>query len=232
MKYTTLFFDADGTLYDFKDTEEGALESFYRKCKVNCPYEIFLKTFDRENRLLWSALEKGETTAERVKVDRFVNTMTSLDLYEGNGEELSSVYIEELALRDRLLPGAEELIESLGGKFSLYLVTNGLWDVQRRRLGGSELYRKHFSGLIVSEKVGSAKPSPRIFDEAFRIAGNPEKSEVLMIGDSLTSDIRGGDLYGIDTCWYNPEGKVLTGPSKPTYMIKDLAEIGEILSAG
>lgn len=229
MKYSTLFFDADGTLYDFKKTEQIALENFYGKRDLDCSFTDFLTVYERENRLLWEALERGEVTPGQVKTDRFINTMTVLGIYRGDGEEMSRDFMNELAGGKFLIPGAEKLIEMLAPRYGLYIITNGLWDVQRRRLGESEIFKKYFQGLIVSEKAGAAKPAAVIFDEAFRVAGNPPKEKVLIIGDSLTSDIRGGDLYGIDTCWYNPAGLEQTGPSVPTYTVSDYDEIAAIL---
>lgn len=229
MKYTTLLFDADGTLFDFDKTEEISLQNFYRKVNLSCPYEEFHAVYERENRLLWEALERGEVTAEEVKVGRFVNTMEALGLYEGNGEELSALFIEELAHCGFLLEGAESLIASLHPHYELYIITNGLWDVQRRRLGDSPMYRNYFKGMTVSEKVGSAKPSKGIFDEAFKLAGHPSKEKVMIIGDSLTSDIRGGNLYEIDTCWFNPMGKERGDTAEPTYTVNSFREMEELL---
>ncbi|MBB6478445.1 YjjG family noncanonical pyrimidine nucleotidase [Spirochaeta isovalerica] len=229
MKYTTLLIDADDTLFDFDKAEETSLDRFYKRMDLKCPYNEFREVYNRENHLLWKAFERGKATAEKVKVQRFVNTMKALELYEDNGVELSRIYMEELSRCRFLLPGADDFCEKLSSHYNLYVITNGLWDVQRSRVGDSEIYRRFFKGLIVSEKVGSAKPDKGIFDEARKTAGNPLLEEMLIIGDSLTSDIRGGDLYGIDSCWFNPGGKELVGPSTPTYEVADYESLLKIL---
>ena len=228
MKYSTLLFDADDTLYDFDKAEITSIKSFYAKKKITCSFEQFYEVYERENNALWKAFEEGTVTAGEVKVQRFINTMKSLSLYEGDGESLSNLYIDELAKCDFLLDGAEQLVQNISDFYKMIIITNGLWDVQRRRVGESPIY-SHFEGLIVSEKVGSAKPHGKIFDEAFKAAENPLKENVLIIGDSLTSDIKGGFLYGIDTCWFNPHKKVLIGDVKPTYEVHSFNELENLL---
>ena len=105
-----------------------------------------------------------------------------------------------------MIEGAEELLAKLEGEVGLMLITNGLKDVQRSRLAHSTI-QHYFSDVIISEEVGSAKPDEGIFNVAFEKMSHPPKADVLIIGDSLTSDIRGGNRFGIDTCWFNPEGR-------------------------
>lgn len=229
MKYTTLLFDADGTLYDFEKAEIIALTNLYRKSEITCSFKKFRGVYERENKKLWKALEKGSVTADQVKVERFSETLKALDIHGFDGYEMSRLFMEELADCQFLLPGAEELIKKLYRKYDLYIITNGLWDVQKKRIGESLIYKKYFKDMIVSEKVGSAKPDRAIFEEACRIAGNPPINKILMIGDSLTSDIRGGDLFGMDTCWINLEGKDMAGLSYPTYTVQTFSELEAIL---
>ncbi|MDA3811690.1 MAG: YjjG family noncanonical pyrimidine nucleotidase [Spirochaetaceae bacterium] len=228
MKYTTLLFDADGTLYDFEKAEEKSLESFYSLIQLNCPYKEFKEVYEIENRLLWKAFEEGVVSAGEVKEKRFENTIKKLSLYENNAKELSQLYIEELSKCDFLIPGAKELIECIKDKYVLLIITNGLWDVQKKRIGQSDLYQ-YFNGLIVSEKVGFAKPDSRIFDRAFAEANHPDKQDVMIIGDSLTSDIRGGVLYGIDTCWINLDGRDNLSDISPTYEVSSFQELKSLL---
>jgi 2-haloacid dehalogenase len=230
LKYTTLLFDADGTLYDFDKAEDVSLRSFYNIQNPPCSYEQFYEVYEKENALLWKALEEGKITGAEVKVKRFENTMKALSIYEGNAEELSSLFINELAKCDFLLDGAMELVENISSDYKMLFITNGLWDVQRRRIGLSPIY-KHFDGLIVSEKVGSAKPDSVIFDETMKTAANPPKKEVLIIGDNLNADILGGNRYGIDSCWYNPGKLPLSGEIKPTHEVHSFAELEELLSS-
>jgi HAD superfamily hydrolase (TIGR01549 family) len=131
-----------------------------------------------------------------------------------------------LALGADLLPGAQEIVRALKPRFHLALVTNGLADVQRPRLERSAL-ADCFEKVFISEEVGAAKPSTAYFDAVFGAIGNPPKNEVLIIGDSLSSDMQGGLGYGIDTCWYNPDRKTTDLPV--TYQISRLLELVPIL---
>lgn len=230
MKYTTLFFDADETLYDFKKAGEKALKSFHNKKDIPCSFKVFRDTYEKENFLLWNAFEEGLVTAEEVKVQRFENTMKKLSIYNDDRESLSQLFISELAKYDDLLPGVEEMILKIKDDYTMLIITNGFWDVQKKRIGESKLFR-HFDNLIVSEKVGFAKPDKGIFDFAFQAVSNPQKKEVLIIGDSLSSDIKGGNLYGIDTCWYNPENVAQHSEIRPTYEVHSIGELEELLSS-
>ncbi len=107
------------------------------------------------------------------------------------------------------------------------LITNGLAEVQRPRFAASSI-RRHFEGLVISEEVGAAKPDPRIFDVAFAKMEDPKRTEVLMVGDSLSSDIKGGNDSGIDTCWFNPSGRNGEHGVEPKYEIRKLDELLDI----
>jgi len=114
--------------------------------------------------------------------------------------------------------------EKLNSNVKLYLITNGLTIVQRPRIKNSTI-GNYFEGIIISEEVGFAKPQKEIFDIAFDMMGNPNKDEVLIIGDSLSSDITGGINYGIDTCWYNPDLIEIDNDLNPTYEIQHLLNL-------
>jgi len=110
----------------------------------------------------------------------------------------------------------------------LAIVTNGLKAVQRSRLACSPI-RDYIACMVISEEVGASKPDRAIFDAAFERIGRPLKSEVLMIGDSLTSDIEGGYRYGVDTCWYNPTNQSQSVDLEITYQIRNLGELADLL---
>jgi FMN phosphatase YigB (HAD superfamily) len=109
------------------------------------------------------------------------------------------------------------------------LITNGLKEVQRPRLARSAI-SGYFADIVISEEVGAAKPDARIFDAAFQRMGHPRKADVLMVGDSMSSDIRGGKAYGIDTCWFNPASKLRELDVDSRYEIADLCELVDLLA--
>jgi 2-haloacid dehalogenase len=118
-------------------------------------------------------------------------------------------------------------MKALSGHYHTALVTNGLKDVQRPRLEHSAI-RPFIEKTFISEELGVAKPAGGFFNAVFREIGSPAKADVLIIGDSLATDMKGGLNYGIDTCWFNPAGKISTLPV--TYMIKYFTQLLEILN--
>ena len=220
--YPWLWFDADNTLFDYDRAEGLALRNTFGSLRLRFE-DDYLDTYQRINRGLWQALEKQEISSADLRVRRFELLMEALKV-SGSADQMSTSYIEQLGLRAELVEGAYEVLETLHGKCKFAIVTNGLQAVQRGRLEHSTI--KHFiSELIISEEVGAAKPHPAFFDDAFARTGHPDKSEVLIIGDSLTSDIRGGADYGIDTCWYNPKGEARPVELPITYEIRHLHEL-------
>jgi 2-haloacid dehalogenase len=140
----------------------------------------------------------------------------------------STKYLLHLADGTDLIEGAEEVVRWLYGKAGLVLITNGMAEVQRPRLASSGL-RDYFSGIVISEEVGAAKPDPRIFDAAFQVMSWPKKEEVLIVGDSLISDVKGGNNYGIDTCWFNPQRDPCMADVKIQFEIGELRELVTLL---
>jgi HAD superfamily hydrolase (TIGR01509 family) len=116
----------------------------------------------------------------------------------------------------------------LYGHVGMILITNGLRTVQRSRLARSTI-APYLVDVVISEEVGAAKPDPRIFEVAFQKMGCPPRQEVLIVGDSLTSDIRDGHGYGVDTCWYNPRCLPHSPEIDVVYEIRALEELLRIV---
>jgi 2-haloacid dehalogenase len=224
--YPWLFFDADGTLFDYNRAEATA----FRKAFDSLPFpfeESYLDTYQKINRDLWQALERHEITPAVLRLRRFELLLETLQL-SGSADDLSVAYVEQLGYCTDLIDGAYEVLQTLSRSSHIAIVTNGLEAVQRSRLTHSTIH-PFITELIISEEVGAAKPHPAFFDAAFARTGNPSKSDVLIIGDSLTSDIQGGINYGIDTCWYNPGGEVKLGGLSITCEIKNIQELLELI---
>ncbi len=226
MKYEWLLFDADETLFDFDKAESAALACAF--ADFGLPYNGRISdTYHEVNAQTWLEFEQGLITQLELRTLRFERLFEILNL-EVDGQSFSDVYLAHLGRGSYLLDGAEPLLASLDGRFNLLLITNGIADVQRPRLAASTI-KQYFPIVIISGEVGAAKPHPKIFDAAFEAMGWPDKEAVLIIGDSLSSDISGGHDYGIDTCWYNPKRKVSTLDLKPTYEIQELAQLQQIV---
>ena len=126
------------------------------------------------------------------------------------------------------MPGAPELLELLKGHYQLYLVSNGTAMVQDCRLRDSGV-ENYFQGIFISERIGVDKPQKEFFDRSFAVIPDFNPSQAMIIGDSLTSDIRGGNNAGIQTCWYNPKHKPRRTDIHVDYEISDLMELPKLL---
>ena len=188
------------------------------------PYEpATLEIYREINAEMWAAFERGEISQLDLHLARFERTLDALGL-QSDIPLFGERYLYNLGHSPDLIDGALEVVTALAKDHKLYLITNGIPAVQHTRLSLSPI-RHHFQGITISGEVGCAKPNPRIFDAAFEGMGHPPKNEVLIIGDSLSADIRGGHDYGIDTCWYNPNGRTADPGLPITYTINSLHEM-------
>lgn len=225
--YPWLWFDADGTLFDYNRAEAAALRNTFHS--LTLPFEdSYLDVYRKINHGLWQALERQEITQAVLRYRRFELLMEAINV-SGSPEQMSFAYVEQLSICSQLVDGAYEVLRALSGKSQIAIVTNGLQAVQRGRLQNSTI-KGFINHLIISEEVSAAKPGAAFFDAAFERCGHPPKSAVLIIGDSLTSDIRGGVDYGIDTCWYNPTDEITPEGFPITYKIRRLHDLLELLA--
>ena len=224
MKYPCLLFDADDTLFDFPRAEADALQWTLEQSGVT--YQPgYAGLYSKFNQQVWREFERGETTSLELREKRFRLFFDELGLV-GDLPAVSRLYLHNLALGTTLLDDADAVVHNLKANHTLALVTNGLKDVQRPRLERSSL-RDCFEYVFISEELGAAKPAREFFEAVFTTMGKPDRAGVLMIGDSLTSDMQGGIDYGIDTCWYNPRGKPTDLPV--TYQIRHLKELIDLV---
>jgi 2-haloacid dehalogenase len=220
MKYRWLLFDADDTLFDYPKAEAKALRWTFEQFGL-CYQSDYLPIYHKYNQQVWREFEMGQVTTLELRTKRFGLLFTEIGV-SADPKLFSPLYLKNLARGSDLFEGVTETLQTLSKYHHIGLVTNGLADVQRPRLESSSIYAL-IEKVFISEEIGVAKPDPAYFDIVFQAIGNPDKSEVLIIGDSLTSDMRGGLQYGIDTCWYNPARKTTDLPV--TYQIQNLHEL-------
>ncbi len=225
--YPWLWFDADGTLFDYSRAEATALRQSFSL--LHLPFEeSYLDTYRQINQQLWQALERQEVTQAVLRLRRFELLLKSLHL-NASIDQMSKIYLEQLAICAELMDGAYEVLETFHRTSRIAIVTNGLHDVQRGRVARSTI-QPFIDELIISEEIRVAKPSSAFFEAASARTGNPPKGDILLIGDSLTSDIQGGVDYGIDTCWYNPASEPRPEGLAIKYEIRYLPKLLEILN--
>lgn len=226
MKYDCILFDADDTLFDYGMAESHALNHAFAHFGLPTGAGDYAASYQEINRALWKDYEQGRITSAALRVERFNRLFAAHDLAL-KPEEFSDAYLRFLGEGTFLIQGAAELCAELTG-CRLAIITNGIRDVQHARIKGSPL-SEVFEAVIVSEETGYQKPETGIFDYAFARLGLTDKSRVLIVGDSLTSDIQGGINYGIDTCWFNPLDKPGVPGIAPTYVIRSLDGLLEII---
>ena len=221
-----LFLDLDDTILDFHKAERLAISRTFRSFGLE-PTEQVLERYHVINRLHWERLERGELTRDQVLTGRFQMLFEELGI-PAQPQAIAKGYEHNLGLGHYFLPGAKEALDTLRGKYRLFLASNGTASVQHSRLTSAGLY-PYFEEVFVSQALGANKPSRAFFDAcAARIPGyDPRKA--LMVGDSLTSDILGGINAGMKTCWVCPPEAQGRPDIVPDYRIEALSQLPELL---
>ena len=147
---------------------------------------------------------------------------------QSDATQFSDIYLHFLGQVIDLIPGAIETLQTLSGHYRMAIITNGISIVQRSRLSLSPI-KQFFEDFFISDEIGVSKPAPAFFDAVFTGIGHPPKESVLVIGDSLTSDMRGGLNYGLDTCWFNPNGIQRPADMPLNYEISKLEQLPALL---
>lgn len=227
MKYEVIIFDADETLFDFKKSERYAFKNAMVEFNIKYDENYHLKIYHDINTAIWKEFEDGLITQQKLKVERFKRLSDKLNA-NFNEVEFAKSYMNHLSNASFLYDNSMELVESLCKNYKLAIVTNGLKDVQNKRIRKS-IIAEYLEDIVISEEVQVSKPNPKIFDLSLNNMNHTDKSKVLIVGDSLTSDIKGGINSGIDTCWFNPNKVVNKTEIKPTYEISNLMELKNII---
>jgi len=224
--YKIILMDADNTLFDFDAAERYALKMTFKESHLELT-ETMNRKYAEINQQLWDEVEQGTMTQGRLKVERFQRLFRELGIRR-NSQAFSERYIVWLSRGTFLIPGAERLCRYLSRKYTLAILTNGITDVQIPRIQNSTI-GKYFQHVIVSEEIAFSKPDVRFFQHAAQVLGAERKNDMLMIGDSLQSDILGGLNFGIDTCWLNNRFVRNRTEIQPKFEISRLDQLRTIL---
>ena len=227
MTYKFLLFDLDHTLLDFDAAEDVALTQLLKEEGVT-DIQAYKDYYVPMNKSLWKDLE-----LKKIRKQELVNTRFS-KLFSHFGIEKDGVYLAEryqfyLAQQGQVFSGAMELLDSLIDRgYELYAATNGITTIQTGRLAQSGL-APYFNQVFISEQLQTQKPDALFYEKIGRQIGGFSKEKTLMIGDSLTADIQGGNNAGIDTIWYNPHHLENKTKAQPTYEVDSYQALLELL---
>ena len=225
----TILWDVDGTLLDFLAAEKAAVQTLFREFGLGECTDEMVEQYSDINKVYWEKLERKELSKPEILVGRFHDFFAEVGVDTSLAPEFNDRY--QVRLGDTIVyhDDSYEIVKSLHGRVQQYAVSNGTVVAQMKKLKNSGL-GELMDGIFLSEEVGAEKPSPEFFEPVFERIGPVDKSEVLIVGDSLTSDIRGGNNVGIPTCWYNPTHSPRKGDVKIDYEIDDLHQIEKILN--
>jgi len=218
MKYKYLLLDADGTFLDFDRAEKKALSMTFEQAGLTVDDRI-VSDYNRINKQMWEALERGEITRERLRTLRFERLG---EIYPQAGGFMAQSYVENLAKCVFYLDGGEEFLKAASDICDIAVVTNGITSVQTGRLGIINI-KKYAKTVVISDQCGVSKPHPLIAEAALKGLGCTDRREALIVGDSISADIELGINSGIDTCL------IFSQSPKATYCARDYGEVLRIL---
>ena len=226
-RYDLLLCDADDTLFDFKKAEVNAFDEACAAMGFAATKEL-LQTYSAINAALWKLLEQGGITQKVLRVRRFEQFLEAIGRQDLDAQTMATIFADALGRQSVPIEGAVEAVARWSRIVPVIIITNGISKIQHGRMNGSEV-RHYISGMVISEEVGAAKPDPKMLEMGMEMAGITDKSRVLMLGDSLSSDIAAAANAGVDACWYNPKKNVNTKGLPVRYEITDLDAVDAIL---
>ncbi len=227
-KYKYLLWDIDGTIINFELAERAAIRSLFKRFKLGDCSDEMLMYYSQINKRYWQLMESGKIKKDKMLVERFIEFFSNKGINADIAAEFNKEY--QIALCDTIVfnDDAIDIIKHQKKTCKIIIVTNGTEVVQEKKLERSGL-NDIVDNVFISELVGFEKPNIKFFEKVILEVGIKDLKEALIIGDSLTSDIQGGHNIGIDTCWYNPKNEENTTLLNPTYTIRNLHELENII---
>lgn len=226
-KYEIVLWDVDQTLLDFKKSENYAIRTAFKRFEMPIKDEV-VTLYSQINDSYWKRFEKGEISKQEVQLGRFRTLFKEIDIQHVSPQEFAPVFQKLLGSVYFYRDDSYELCKHLQGKCRQFVVTNGVTWTQKNKLklSGLDLFMED---MFISEEIGVPKPMKAFFDSCFERIPNFQKEQAIIVGDSLTSDMLGGNNAGIACCWYNPEGGKREGELRIDYEIRNLWEIEDII---
>lgn len=200
----TILWDIDGTILDFLASQAVSMRKCFKSYGLGELSNENLELYSSINQRHWEALEREETTKAEVLVNRFIDFFNEMNIDVSLAESFNADYENGIPEAIAFNENSMEVLKKLKPDYKQYAVTNGALSVQSRRLKDSGL-DDVFDGSFISDAVGFEKPSIKFFEKVLNDIEPCKLDEILIVGDSLTSDMKGGNNAGIKTCWYNPK---------------------------
>ncbi len=219
--------DADDTILDFHGASAKSLIYAFSACGLEWREE-YAEIYKRVNDGLWERLERKELTREALIESRFPLYLSTLGLTDVDGAKFNEYYLDYLATHPLYMAGAEDFLSELGKRGSVFIVTNGTEKIVRSRFTIAKLW-DYAKGVFISQVVGCDKPGKAYTDYVISHIENFEKERAVWIGDSLSADIKAANDANIESIWYNPKGKTVSGDIKPDHAVTNFAQILQIL---
>lgn len=221
-----LFIDLDDTILDFKAQEDAAITKTLRGAGID-PTKGICDRYSKINKEHWARMEKGEITRDQVLYGRFEMLFTELGV-TADAKATALAYMDNLSEGHYFLPGADDAVKALSKKYRLFIASNGTAKVQNKRLDSSGI-RQYFEQIFISQDIGINKPAKGFFDYCFAQIPGFDPQKAMIVGDSPSSDITGGQNAGILTCWINPNHRTYSRETLPDYEIESLTQLEELL---
>lgn len=231
MKYTTIFFDLDDTLIDTAQSGKEGLKDIYKQYKLENYFPLFDEFYNRYQKInlnLWDLYEHGKIDKQELKTERFQKTLEGyINLTAQQALNLNEEFMQLVSSKKNNIEGAIEILEYLQPKYRLHILSNGFKEIQDYKIEKAGM-SSYFTHVVLSDHIGKNKPHPLIFEHAL-LKANTDSASSIMIGDNIKTDITGAKNSKMDQVWFNPHGKEDIEDIHPTYQIKKLEELRNIL---
>ena len=221
--FTTILMDADDTIFDFPKCEYAALKNTLKQFGLYFSSDIY-NSFSKINNTLWKKLERNEVTASELRVRRFEELANKHFIDFVEPKLLADAYISQLSEQTVLIKGAYDAVKKISEHYDIYIITNGLSVVQRKRFERSDI-NVFIKKLYISDEIGIQKPQKGYFEYVLNDIPEKDKMRILVVGDSLTSDMLGGKNIGLKTCLYDPKNKINLPNPLCDYKVSELSDI-------
>ncbi len=233
-KYETLIFDLDDTLIDNNQSLKYAFTIMIKQLGISFSNELFEKwkkfdtaywhTWESGKMIIPNSIKTLEDKITYLRANRFILFFKGIGLDFSSAVSLNELYCSMLSVNMVEIPNASKLLQDLHNNYEILIATNGPKDTAINKVEKAKL-DSYISFIVSSEEVGYSKPMLEFFEFLYQKTQNKDKNKMLLIGDSLTTDVLGGMNNGIDTCWFNPNDVPLSKEYKPTMTINKLLEL-------